>query len=232
VPSWIKAAVPMLATGLQEYAVQNWAKDDPAKAESLRRSFGAFANMFSGSVPPMPVQSAATAGAEGTTFMFPKTIREVLAFLDDEEAIALGQVLADLDEVELPVVLREAKEIADVEARVAWARRLLNSEAEPDDAPPATTATMPTVPPQLVAVLAQLSPDEHALGMQILSSLDRATTEKVTAAMAALTPNAALAKIRAILDEAHHRAASVAHRAVASAFAGPTNGPSHDGGAA
>jgi hypothetical protein len=156
----------------------------------------------------------------------PKVIREVLAVLDDDEAKAIEQMLARLSREEYLAIWEEVEQLPDLNARVSWARRVIermpNEEhaeaAEEPSAPTAPPAGVPGVPPELMPVLAQLSPEDQMLGLQLVALLDRATTEQLIARLSAMQPQAALKTIRKMIDEARRRSPSVAHRAVASAL--------------
>jgi hypothetical protein len=168
----------------------------------------------------------------------PRAIREVLAVLDDAEADALDTYLSDLDDERYAQACREATAIEALEARLVWTRALIGRASHQEQsAVPASEAEsaplieIPGIPSQLVPVLAQLTPDEQLTGVQLLSWLDRATTERVTADLLSLPPEGALAKIRRMIAEARRRGPSVAQRAVASVFSDGNNGVAGHGGA-
>jgi hypothetical protein len=153
----------------------------------------------------------------------------VLARLDDDDAEALANHLDDLDDDELADLGREAATIVDLDARAAWARGLIrrvDRETADDHGHSPSVVPAPTasaygldIPPALIPVLAQLSSDEQIVGAQILSVLDRASIEKISAELLAMPTERALATVRLAIANARQRSASVAHRAINSALA-------------
>jgi hypothetical protein len=225
---YVKAAAPMVLMAAQEFLVPMLAKDDPAKAEMFRRSIGTISNMLAASDGAASAAAvlAAPAPIEATQVRstLPKVMREILALLDDAEAEAFEAQLAALDDQQLAAVCTQVSNAPSLDHRVAWARSVIQPVAS---AP--TGVEIPGIPSQLVPVLMQLSSEEQMIGIQILSWLDRATTEKVTADLLSLPPEAALAKVRQMIDEARRRGPSVAQRAVASVFTSGKNGVGKNG---
>jgi hypothetical protein len=169
---------------------------------------------------PQPVQVV-----ERQRWVRPKPIREVLAQLDDDASDDFDAYLDSLDDDSFDRVCETGASIADLDARVSWARQLVQdaeeASDEPADAVPHTTANgeLPDVPPALFPVLAQLTPEERTLGAQLLVLVDRATVDDFTAKLAAMPPDQALKTIRHAIADAQRRSPSVAHRAIRSAMA-------------
>jgi hypothetical protein len=241
IPPWIKQAVPMIALAGQQFLPDVLSNGDPTKAEGIRQVCSMIGSMFGGpsasASPPIApavapaAQAVAPAADEEVQIVMPRAVRQVFAILDDNEAEKLADHVGELDGAQLEVFYRQATAIVDLDARVAWTRGLLGKSTPDSQAttPEAPTFSLPSIPPQLVPMLAQLSPDEQMLGLQLVGWLDRATLDKLAAELSALTPHAALARVRRMLDEARKRGASVAQRAVASAFTDGKNGAPPNG---
>jgi hypothetical protein len=170
-----------------------------------------------------------------------KAVRQVLAMMEDDEAAALSDFVNRIEDDAFDDLERRASEMTSPDERLAWLRGLTfaatanrgeaveESRAQEDtvteatpappvvEAGPVETPAAPVgIPPGLVPVLVQLTPDEQIIGVQILQALDTATVEKLKADLLALPPDQALAQVRRIIAHAQQRAASVAHRAVMS----------------
>jgi hypothetical protein len=215
---------------------------------SLSAVFGGMPSGVPGGIPAVvPMQTAAPVAVhvheplvEDAVIIderptLPKPIREAFARLDDGEAEAFDSYWDDVDEEQADALAREAAAIRDLDERTEWARNLIRgkqdgAEDEPIDeeptaaAPAAAPAETPTpvagldVPPALFPVLMKLTPEEQAAGIQLLSVLDRASIDKIVAQLVAMPPEKALATVRASIDNARKRSASVAHRAVMAAL--------------
>jgi len=83
---------------------------------------------------------------------------------------------------------------------------------------------LPDVPASLIPILLQLSPEERAMSVQLVATLDTNTLEKFAAQLTAMPAAKALATVRRALDEAQRRRASVAHRAIATALRSESEG--------
>lgn len=174
---------------------------------------------------PAQPEAAPLQVVEGERWIRPRAIREVLAQLDDDASDAFDDYLDALDEDSFDLVCDTGASIANLTERVAWARGLLQSGTGEADVSEAAAATpeppaqaLPDVPPALYPVLAQLTPEEQAIGAQLLVLLDRATVDNFTAQLAAVSPDQALKMIRHAIAEAQRRSPSVAHRAVRAAM--------------
>jgi hypothetical protein len=228
IPSWLRMALP----GLQELAVGMVAKGDEAKAQMVRNIGGAImSGMMGDDTPrvPQPPQVAASLPPQEIVEVrrvAPKAMREVLAMLNDEEALAMEQMFAGLDQEDYLTVCRDVEELPSVDARLLWARRVIERMANaghaeaPKESVTAKASPLDVsgVPAELMAVCAQLSPEDQMLGLQLLSVLDRGTIEKLVADLSGVPPEVALTTVRAMIAEARRRSPSVAHRAVAAAL--------------
>jgi hypothetical protein len=150
----------------------------------------------------------------------PKAVREVQAQLEDEDAEKFEEYLDGLDEDEFERVCEEARSMPRLDERIAWVRGLVRSfETEPEkaEAPQAPVAQVPIdgIPPTLIPVLSQLTPEERLLSAQMVSALDRATVEKLLAKLQSLPTVQAVAAVREAIAAMRLRAASIAQRAVA-----------------
>jgi hypothetical protein len=169
----------------------------------------------------------------------PRAIREVLARLDDNEATALGNHLDEIDSGSFDALGQEAAAIADLDARIAWARGLIRGldrkqAAAPFPEQPMATGTPPTggarVPAPLVPLIQQLTIDEQLEWADLLELVDLASLERLTARLLALLVDEALATIRRQIADAQARKPSIAHRAIEAGFR-KTNGSTSVGGA-
>jgi hypothetical protein len=161
----------------------------------------------------------------------PRPIREVLAHLDDDASEAFDEYLDTLDGESFDKLCDTAASITRLDERAAWARRVSTVSEEGTEAAPSVQtiyAGLPDVPPALLPVLAQLTPEEQTLGAQLLLVLDRASVDQFTSRLAAMPPDKALKAIRQAIAEAQRRSASVAHRAVRAALADDEQ-PTNDG---
>jgi len=166
-----------------------------------------------------------------------KPLRELMAQLDDEDAARFDTYL---DYVDAPGFARLAQEVETMggeEARIAWIRGVLHNfeQHRPADGPSAVASTvspapapsaavLPDVPASLIPILLQLSPEERAMSVQLVATLDTNTLEKFAAQLTAMPAAKALATVRRALDEAQRRRASVAHRAIATALRSESEG--------
>jgi hypothetical protein len=241
-PGWLRAFLPfapMVATGMQEVLVGAIAKENPAKADQIRRNIGNYTHAIGGMVQgqgfpapmamPMAVAQPVIEVVDGEVERptIPKAIREVLARLDDEEADSFSDYLEELDQNQMDEARREAESMSSIDARVAWARgliRALDREEAPVVAAEVVPTPQPTVdaglemPPQLVPVFVQLTQEEQMAAAQILAALDRGTIDRLIAQLVAMPTDKALTMVRRTIAEARKRAPSVAHRAINAAF--------------
>jgi hypothetical protein len=240
-PGWVRAFLPfapMVATGMQEVLVGAIAKENPAKADQVRRNIGNYTHAIGSMVgqgfqSPMAIPGAQpgieVVDSEAERPTIPKAIREVLARLDDDEADSFSDYLDELDQNAMDDARREAESMSSIDARVAWARGLIRA-LDRDDTSPASPVVESTaapqqpldagveMPPQLVPVFVQLSQEEQMAAAQILAALDRGTIDRLIAQLVAMPTDKALATVRRTIAEARKRAPSVAHRAVNAAF--------------
>jgi hypothetical protein len=238
---WLKALSPIIPTAastLQEVVVDAFAKGDPDKAQRMHRNASQFAKVvgsisknFSESVKSgnLDVASILTPKAEDLKddnvvedsaeeqLPRPRSIRELLARLDDDEAEAFDEYLDTLDAVKFNERVRESEAIANPDERTAWARRLLETEQEESDA--STDAVgVSQIPPALIPVAMQLSEEERQACMQLLTLLDRKTIDDLVKQLSSLPTDRAVGVVRRALAEAQRRGPSIAQRAVFAAL--------------
>jgi hypothetical protein len=246
-PGWWHAILPfapLLATTLQEAAVDKMADGDAAKAEQLRRNIANYAKVaVQFAAPSANAASAAPQVIEvdeeneddevenedesDDRPTPPKVVRELMAQFDDDEASAFEDFMADLSDDEYVQLGPFIESRGDLQARLAWARSAIGDDEQsgilksatgaretPTNGETAGIDTLGSLPPQLLPFLSQLSPDEQNAGLSILSALDRATIATLIDRLVAMAPSRALATIREIIADARRRTPSVAHRAV------------------
>lgn len=195
--------------------------DDPAGIQALQDGIvGSIAATTDNQ--PAPVASESPREVRGG-FVRPRVLRELLAHLDDDAAEAFDEFLDTLDGNAFDRVVETASSFPTLDERAQWARRFIAQQSA-EVSEPASAATLPDVPPELIPVLSQLTPEERMVGAQILLKLDRASVDDFVSKLAAMPPDLALKKIRQAIAEAERRSASVAHRAVRAAMADETDG--------
>lgn len=222
-PPWLTGLLPLTPL-IADTAIKIFAKDKEG-AEEMRRNAAPYIQLAS------TLQGGETAAANVDVSQDearptpPRSIREALAQLDDDEAEAFDELWDRLDDTQIATVIAEARRIASVEARTDWLRRLLAEDDRTtavEDATRIGTAAPAfgaiAVPPALFPVLMKLTPEEQVAGSQLVSTLDRATIDKLAAKLTSVSSEEALVLVREIIANARKRSASVAQRAVASAL--------------
>jgi hypothetical protein len=230
----LKPFVPAAATTLQELLVKAFAKDDPVAAKQMRRNFAAFAQVSGAMQDGMSQDDAVKMVASEMTeeqvdeatdtseMQIPrrKALRQVFADLSDDESDRFDDYLDSLSDEEFAARQLDCEALADLPARVAWARGILAGAGVAseivDDEQDESTEEGPSLPPELVPVLMQLSREERQAGARLIAALDVATVERLTAKLVALPTDEALAMVRRVLANADKRTASVAQRSVSS----------------
>lgn len=217
-----KAAEMARNAGTIANAVGALQNGDAAAVQDLTN--GMIGGIVSATQPDISVQPQPPQGQviERERWIRPRPIREVLAHLDDDASEAFDDYLDTLDGESFDKLCDTAGSIASLDERAAWARRFPTVPDEGTEAASSVQtidAGLPDVPPALLPVLAQLTPEERTLGAQLLLVLDRASVDAFTSRLAAMPPDKALKAIRQTIAEAQRRSASVAHRAVRAALA-------------
>ncbi len=251
-PKWaelLRQLAPVATGAATELAVQHFSKGDEKAATQIRRNFGQWTQMLGETVQgtqgkkqkgvnaafvDVPNAAAPAVAANDnssneesaeTRPTPPKAIREVQAALDDEEAAKFDEYLDSLDAEKYEALCKEAATMPSLDARLPWVRGLIRSfvpEAAAETAEVEAQLSIDDIPPALMPVLAQLSPEERMMGAQILAVLDRATVAKFLSELQAMPPEKAVATIRRAIEHAQRRGASVAHRAIAAALSEST----------
>lgn len=200
-------------------ALQN---DDPSGVDTLTQ--GIIGSIQSAIEPDGAPESAPVAQPiqmpieSNVTFVRPRAVREVLAHLDDEAAERFDAFLDTLDGDSFDRVTETGASIPDIGERAQWARQLIGEHASAESGVPAPTATLPEIPPSLIPAFVQLTPEERAIGAQLLLKLDRASVDAFIAKLVAMPTDKAVRTVRQAIAEADRRSASIAHRAIHAAM--------------
>jgi hypothetical protein len=175
-------------------------------AEKLKAEMGA------------PVQPDGEADDGFITVNYPRSIRQVLGELTDEEAPVLDDIFCGLKDGERIALFEEADKIEDLAERVEWTRKLLrgrgpSASASPPQ-PPAAPPPAPSIPPLLQPVFDRLTTEEKDIAARMANRLDLTTLSEIGAALLPLPLDAQVAKVRQMIHAFEQREPSLAHRAV------------------
>jgi hypothetical protein len=170
----------------------------------------------------LPV-NAANDNGEIVSVNYPRSIRQVLAELTDDEAPILDDIFYALEEGEQRALFAEADQIEDLAERVDWTRKLIQARGPAARSTPVTPPqplAQASIPAALQPTFNRLTPAEREIAVRIAKRLDMGTLAELGASLLALPLEAQVEKVRRMIQAFEQRESSTAQRAVFSVLKG------------
>lgn len=154
---------------------------------------------------------AADSDDQAAAITYPRSLRQVLGELNDDEASMLEDAIGALGDNERQALFAEATTIEDTDERVEWLRALMRQKKNTHEEPAPVAASIPA---PLIPLFQRLTTAEQQTAARMLSRLDLAALKELGAALLPLGVEAQLAKVKQMIATFEQREASTAQRAV------------------